>query len=212
MREKKKAVGSNPSSPPRGRPRSKKLDPRYIRHPMAIRRKAVQLTTQEGLPATVVAGELGVSDSTVANWTRRYRAEGEAGLQYKSSGPRKSGLPKAVVSKIVELKTAEPSHGARKISQMLRRLFFMKASPRAVGKHAKAHGLVTPPKKKRRVQTLEDRRYEYSKPNAFWQSDITAFTLHDKLAYIIGFIDDYSRYITGIGLYRGQCAENVLEV
>ena len=29
---------------------------------------------------------------------------------------------------------------------------------------------------------------------------------------MIGFIDDYSRYITGIGLYRSQTAENVLEV
>lgn len=213
MSEKKtKAAGRIPSLPPGGQPRRGKMDPRQKRHPMAIRRKAVQLATQEGISPTIVARELGVDDSSVKRWVRNYRDNGEAGLQDRTTAPRQGGLPKAVVSKIVELKTAEPSHGARKISDMLRRLFFMRASPTAVGKHTKAHGLITPPKKKRRVQTLEDRRYEYSKPNAFWQSDITVFTLHDKPAFIIGFIDDHSRYITGIGLYRGQCAENVLEV
>jgi hypothetical protein len=30
-------------------------------------------------------------------------------------------------------------------------------------------------------------------------------------AYLIGFIDDYSRYITALGLYRSQTAEHVLE-
>ena len=66
-------------------------------------------------------------------------------------------------------------------------------------------------KKKRRKQTLEDRRFEYSKPNQFWQSDITVFKILGKDAYIIGFIDDYSRFITGLGVYRSQSAESVIE-
>ncbi len=45
-----------------------------------------------------------------------------------------------------------------------------------------------------------------------WQSDIFTFRLGGHAAYPIGFIDDYSRYITGLGLYRSQTAENVLEV
>jgi len=44
-----------------------------------------------------------------------------------------------------------------------------------------------------------------------WQSDICTFRLAGKNAYLIGFIDDYSRYITGLGLYRSQTAEHVLE-
>ena len=205
----RKQAGSD--EPPRGLARRRGLG-RGFRYKFEIRRKAVQLTVEEGIPAELVAKEMGVSTNSVDNWTRRYRAEGEAGLLDRPRNWKKAGLPEAVVDKIIELKKADPTQGTRKLSQILRRMFFMKASPSAVGKHTKAHGLITPRKKKRRVQTLEDRRYEYSKPNAFWQSDITVFTIHDKPAYIIGFIDDYSRYITGIGLYRSQNSENVLEV
>jgi hypothetical protein len=45
-----------------------------------------------------------------------------------------------------------------------------------------------------------------------WQSDICTFRLGGQNAYLIGFMDDYSRYMTGLGLYRSQTAENVLEV
>ena len=44
-----------------------------------------------------------------------------------------------------------------------------------------------------------------------WQSDIFCFRLGGRNAYLIGYIDDYSRYITGLGLYRSQTAEHVLE-
>ena len=44
-----------------------------------------------------------------------------------------------------------------------------------------------------------------------WQSDIMTFRLAGKNAYLIGYIDDYSRYITGLGFYRSQTAENVIE-
>jgi len=54
--------------------------------------------------------------------------------------------------------------------------------------------------------------FERSAPNETWQSDITTIRFPDKNAYIIGFIDDYSRYIVGLGVYRSQKAEQVLEV
>lgn len=44
-----------------------------------------------------------------------------------------------------------------------------------------------------------------------WQSDILTFRLAGKNAYLIGYLDDYSRYITGLGFCRSQTAENVIE-
>jgi transposase InsO family protein len=44
-----------------------------------------------------------------------------------------------------------------------------------------------------------------------WQSDIMTFRLAGKNAYLIGYLDDYSRYITGLGFYRSQTAEHVIE-
>jgi putative transposase len=37
------------------------------------------------------------------------------------------------------------------------------------------------------------------------------FRLAGRNAYLIGFMDDYSRYITALGLYRSQTAAHVLE-
>ena len=37
------------------------------------------------------------------------------------------------------------------------------------------------------------------------------FRLAGRNAYLIGFMDDYSRYITSLGLYRSQTAAHVLE-
>jgi len=45
-----------------------------------------------------------------------------------------------------------------------------------------------------------------------WQADIFTFRLGGKNAYLIGYLDDYSRYITGLELFRSQTAENVIEV
>lgn len=38
-----------------------------------------------------------------------------------------------------------------------------------------------------------------------------SFRLAGKTAYLIGYMDDYSRYITSLGLFRSQTAENVIE-
>jgi hypothetical protein len=45
-----------------------------------------------------------------------------------------------------------------------------------------------------------------------WQSDIFCFRLGGTNAYLIAFMDDYSRFITGIELFRSQTAQAVIEV
>ena len=55
------------------------------------------------------------------------------------------------------------------------------------------------------------RFFERARPNQMWQSDIMTFRLAGRNAYLIGFMDDYSRYIIALGLHRSQTAEHVLE-
>jgi hypothetical protein len=45
-----------------------------------------------------------------------------------------------------------------------------------------------------------------------WQGDIFTFRLGGRNAYLVGLIDDYSRYVVGLGLNRSQTADQVLEV
>ena len=56
------------------------------------------------------------------------------------------------------------------------------------------------------------RFFERSTPNQLWQTDIFTFRLGGKNAYLIGFIDDHSRYLVGLDLFCSQTAEHVLEV
>jgi transposase InsO family protein len=116
-----------------------------------------------------------------------------------------------VRSKILELKKEEPSRGIKRISQLLKRVFFLPGSPETVRKTLKEHGLIEPPPKPRR-NLVRPRFFERATPNQMWQTDIFTFRLGGRYAYLIGFMDDYSRFIVGADLFRSHTAENVLEV
>ena len=219
-REKKKTVKGTPPGG-RARPpsqgahssadRLKKKPYRPAPYPYELRRRAVRLYLEEGIPALLVAQELGISDTVLYGWVQRYRAHGEEGLRDRPCSAGKSRLPEPVKEKIIALKRENPAHGPKRLSQILRRFFFLKASPTQVSKHLKRAALVLPKAKARRKPKAPERRFERSTPNQMWQSDITYFPILGKTAYIIGFIDDYSRYITGLGVYRSHTGEFVLE-
>jgi transposase InsO family protein len=121
-------------------------------------------------------------------------------------------LPSPVKEKITEIKEANPLFGIKRISQLLKRAFFLSASPETVRKTLHRSSLMTPPPKKRQRNMTRPRFFERSVPNQLWQTDIFTFRLGGHYAYLIGYIDDYSRYITGLELFRSQTAQNVIEV
>jgi len=45
-----------------------------------------------------------------------------------------------------------------------------------------------------------------------WQTDIFTFRLGGRYAYIVAFMDDYSRFIVGADLFRSPTAQAVIEV
>ena len=183
-------------------------------YPFELRMKAVKLHLNEGISAKDIAEELGICRETVHVWSKRYRKDGEDGLRTKKGGPTGSKTPSAVKKKIAQIKKEDPTRGKKKISQILRRIFFLKASPETVQKTLKEEGLVEKPKKRKKPKKnpARPRFFERARPNQMWQSDIFTFRLGGRNAYLIGFLDDYSRYIAGMELYRSQTAEHVLEV
>ncbi len=177
------------------------------------RLRAVKLYLEEGVPIVVIHRETGVGQQTIRNWVAQYQATGQEGLR---SVPRRGGgtakLPEAVTEKIVAVKAAHPGFGVRRISQLLRRVFFLPGSPETVRRTLQAHQMMSPPGRKARCNLTRPRFFERATPNQLWQSDIFTFRLGGQYAYLIGYIDDYSRYITGLDLFRSQTAENVIEV
>lgn len=198
--------------PPRGATRRTKC-PRY---PAELKLRAVKLHVEEGFDLKLVAQEVGASDVSIREWIRRYQEYGRAGLEAPIGKPRKAAKPKLpplVKQEIVAVKKQHPAYGVRRIAHWLRRALFLPASPETVRRTLHQHQML-PKTKPRRMKKNppKPRFFERTTPNQMWQSDIFCFRLDGRNAYLIGFIDDHSRYMVGLGLFRSQTGENVMEV
>jgi len=200
------AVESIQKSPPK-----KRFPGRSNRYGADFKLQIVKKHLEESIPVSIIRQECGVGSKTIRHWVRAYRREGEAGLSRNHDG-RGHSLPAPVKEKIVEIKEANPPFGIKRISQLLKRMFFLSASPETVRKTLHDSSLMTAPPKKRQRNITRPRFFERSTPNQLWQTDIFTFRLGGKYAFLVGYIDDYSRYITGLELFRSQTAQNVIEV
>jgi transposase InsO family protein len=191
--------------------KKRKFPKRSKRYGPDFKLQVVKKYLEESVPVSVIRQECGLSSGTVGRWVRDYRRHGEAGLatHYRGKG---RGLPSPVKKKIVEVKEENPHFGITRISQLLKRAFFLSASPETVRKTLHDKSLITSPPKKRQRNITRPRFFERSVPNQLWQTDIFTFRLGGHYAYLIGYIDDYSRYITGLELFRTQTGQNVIEV
>ena len=142
------SVEKKRNTPPRGGAPAAKNAPRSA----GERLRAVKLHLEEGFPVKHIAEEVHASEAAIHNWIARYRAEGEEGLKDRPRRSDARALPEAVRQKIVELKKEEPTHGVKRISQILRRIFFLPASSETVRQTLHKEGLVeSPPKPRRNV-------------------------------------------------------------
>ena len=183
------------------------------RYPLDFKLKFVKLYLEEGLPVPLIVKESGINVKTVYAWIRRYRTQGESGLCDGKRGGNHRQCPGPVKERIRALKRSNPLFGVKRISQVLRRLFFLTASPETVRRTLHQSALMSPPRRRKPQRNMvRPRFFERSTPNQLWQTDIFTFRLGGKYAYLIGYIDDYSRYITGLDLFRSQTADSVIEV
>jgi transposase InsO family protein len=191
-------------------PRAKK-PARTLAYPAEFRLRMVRLFLEEGYSASLLREQFGVSGHSVRRWVRAYRRHGAEGLEPKRSTAGRSRVPAEVRQRMVEVKKDHPEYGPRRITDVLKRFFLIRTSAATVHKTLSAEGMVRKAKRKPAKNTAKPRFFERSRPNQLWQSDIMTFRLAGRNAYLIGFMDDYSRYITCLGLYRSQTAEHVLE-
>ena len=185
-------------------------------YPASYKLKLVKLHEEEGYSYQYLCEQTGVGHSSLTRWVGLYRKEGPD--CFKEKHPVKKVENKtlqeapAVREKIIEIKQEYPVFGIQRISDLLKRVFFLKASPETVRKTLHQEEMMPEkPRKKPKKNPQKPRFFERSTPNQMWQTDIFNFRLGGRAAYLLGFIDDYSRYIVGLGLYRSQTAENLLE-
>ena len=195
----------------RAKDRGGKVKPRTRPYPYEFRLKMVRLFLEEGYSTSILRESFGVSHHSVHRWARAYREQGPEGLLVKQHPGAKPKISSAVKKRIVKVKKKHPEYGARRIADVLKRIFLMSASASSVHKTLSDAGMTEKAKPKPAKNPSKPRFFERSRPNQLWQSDIMTFRLAGRNAYLIGFLDDYSRYITSLGLYRSQTAAQVLE-
>ncbi len=174
----------------------------------------LDLWRRSGLPAGDFAPLVGLSKYTLYEWKRRFEADGPAGLADKPRGsPQGSRLPEVTRRTIVMLKQSHPDWGCQRISDTLLRGPALSASPAAVAKVLHEAGYETEAALTR-PHPDHQRRFERARPNQLWQTDLFTFVLkrQNRRVYLVAFMDDHSRFITGYGLHASQSTALVLEV
>lgn len=195
----------------KGKDRVGKVKPRTRPYPYEFRIKMVRLYLEERYSTAVLGEQFGVSSHSVHRWAKAYRQLGNEGLVPKLGCGPKPRMSEEVKGRILGMKKKHPEYGARRIADVLKRFFLISTSTTSVHKALSDERLTQKSKSKQAKNPSKPRFFERSRPNQLWQSDIMTFRLAGRNAYLIGFLDDYSRYITSLGLYRSQTAEHVLE-
>jgi len=169
---------------------------------------------RSGLTAVDYAAMVGVTPHTLYEWRRRFQQYGPAGLMERTRGGRTgSRLPEATQRSILLMKNQHKEWGCERIHDMLMRCEGYGASPGAIARVLKEAGYVV-----EEVDTSPHpeliHHFERARPNQLWQSDLFTFLLkrENRRVYLVVFLDDHSRFITGYGVWGSSGGALVREV
>lgn len=193
--------------------------PRAVRYTPEFKLNVVRTALEKKLTVDEIVGLYGIGSSTWSYWKKAYDKGGEPALiSVKKPGrPSHAGLTETTREKyrdhVLETKKKHPYFGIARVWHWIRRTLFVPIPVRFVRTTLREEGLLQPVVRRRRRAAPAVKRFERATPNQMWQSDITAFQIGKGLkVYLIGFLDDYSRYVVGWGLYAGQSGQLVLDV
>jgi transposase InsO family protein len=178
------------------------------------------------LVAAITGGEINVaafcrerkiSRQTFYGWQRRYREEGLAGLEARSSAPKISpartptGIEDVVVALRKELDEGGLDAGPGTIQwHMGRRGMRAVPSVATIWRILVRRGFVVPqPHKRPRSSWC---RFEAAAPNELWQADATKWVIGTGQVEVLTFLDDHSRLITGSRAVLTATTDNTWEV
>jgi len=173
------------------------------------------------VPVAMFCKWYGIDPRTFRLWLNRYKNEGEQGLLDKRAmfkGRQPVDLPADIQKDILILKTEDPGIGTHKIADWLYRNRFIRIGVHKVMKVLKGNqttaSLIQKGRKLMRGNSgKEPQHFERSSPGDMYQMDIMTFMLQGLYrVYVIGCIDDFSRFIVGIGLFRRQTTDRCLDV
>ncbi len=201
-----------------GKPKQRGLvKPDEVRQAFSPHERLLILDTwqRSGLAAGDFAPLVGISKHTLYLWKKRFSQHGPAGLaEHPRGASTGSKLPEVTKRTIVMLKELHPEWGVQRISDELLRGPALSASATAVARVLHEAGYQMEERRTRPHPEKQPHRFERAKPNQMWQTDLFTFVLkrQNRRLYLVGFLDDHSRFMVGYGLHASASSALVLEV
>lgn len=178
--------------------------------PMKERLQMVGLHQVGRFAVAELAEMFGVSRKTVYKWIARFAAEGAAGLEERSRGPRRhpNATPGAVVEAVLRAKRAHPSWGPAKLlpgAQDPQELVHQWPASSTRGSILARYGLTAPRRHRRKVPPWTQPFQHCESPNATWCADFKGWfrTGDGQRCDPLTITDAYSRLLLACqGLQR----------
>lgn len=183
--------------------------------PYDIRVRIVQ-SVMRGATYADAAVAFGLSTAGVQKFMALFRSGGLEALRLTPTeaqvNGRKKGKKRPQHEAVVALKQTNPDLGARKIRDILARFEALGVSETTVRRILTEEGLTPAVALVPAVRDKPERRFERAEPNQLWQSDLFTFELrrHQRV-YLVGFMDDYSRYLVSWAMAHHQKSSLVIE-
>jgi transposase len=179
--------------------------------PYDVRVRIIQ-AVMRGTKYPDAAAAFGVSTAAVQKFVGLFEHGGMDALRLRPMGAaavnKKKNVPRA---EVVAAREANPEWGTRRIRDVLARFEGLGVSETTVRRILHEEGLLV---EREQVEPRDKppRRFERAEPNQMWQSDIFTFELrrHQRV-YVVGFMDDYSRYLVSWAMAHHQKASLVIE-
>jgi transposase InsO family protein len=176
---------------------------------MSSRREFVQLADQPGANLAQLCRRFGISRTTGHKLLKRYRAEGQAGLQERSRRPHHSPArtAPAIEERVMQLRQ-QMHWGGRKLRRRLQDMG-VSGAPAAstISDILRRHGLIQGAEadKHRAWQ-----RFQHAEPNQLWQMDFKGhFATARGRCHPLTVLDDHSRFCVTLSACSNERASTV---
>jgi transposase InsO family protein len=125
-------------------------------------------------------------------------------------------LPEEVKELIRSYRRDEPTHGLKRISDLLKEKYLVVVSRKQIRRVLKEAGLLESCDSsfdKEPGPAKGSRRFEAQYPGELWQMDVTYVYIRKiRVLYLVVIIDDHSRFCVGAELCRDQRADTLIGV
>ena len=143
-------------------------------------------------------------------------AEPQQGQELESTPPIPVALPGDVGELIRIYRRDYPSHGFKRIQDLLKQKHLVIVTRKQIRKELKAAGLLESCDSsfdREEGPAKGTRRFEAAYPGEIWQMDVTyVYICRIPVLYLVVIVDDHSRYCIAAELVRDQRAETLIGV